>query len=84
MYTYDHYRHTFTTPKIYKGVSAMETLSTILGISMVILALISIGLLGVEVLFKGPKERNFTSTFITFFAAAICLVLFLIIINQLL
>ena len=59
----------------------MEILSTILVYVMIISAFISLGLLVIEILTKGPKERKFTYVYVFATFAILSLITFLILVN---
>ncbi|CAM4199280.1 hypothetical protein JEHA107958_03745 [Jeotgalicoccus halotolerans] len=59
----------------------METLTTILGISMVLLALASLSLLALEIITKSPEHRSFRLANISGLTAFLCLIVFLVLIN---
>lgn len=59
----------------------MEVLSTILVYVMIISAFISLGLLVIEILTKGPKERTFTYVYVFATFAILSLITFLILVN---
>lgn len=59
----------------------MEIITTILGILLVPLTIITIVLLLTEIITKGPKKGNFKSTYIFAGLTILCLVVFLILTN---
>jgi hypothetical protein len=59
----------------------MEVLSTVLVYLMVISFFITLGLLVIEILTKGPKERRFTYVYVFAAVAVISLITFLILVN---
>lgn len=59
----------------------MEIITTVLGILLMPLAIITIVLLLTEIITKGPQKRNFKSTYTFAGATVLCLVLFLILTN---